>query len=150
MSQTSIKNTYKGKEMSYFKKVKENDKVFGLVFGPGKIVSVWEDSHYTFEVQYKNGMTVPYTEEGFPGWNNGKLDFQTVFYANEIDLMDHDFAPTEEVLSAKKIIKLRAKNKLEIKCPSGLWQPLGKCPREIGEQYLEENKLHLFRKTPKN
>ena len=135
--------------MDYFKKVKENDKVFGLVYGKGIVKSVWDNSHYSFEVEYENGSFVPYTSEGYPGWNKGKLDFQTVFYKEDIDLMDHDFAPTEDVLSVKKIIKLRDKKKLEIKCPSGLWQPVEKCPREFGEQYLEENKLHLFRKTPK-
>ena len=135
--------------MSYFKKVAEGDKVFGLVFGPGKVATTFGDGYYTFEVLYENGYTVPYTPEGNPGWNTGKLDFQTVFYANEIDLMDHCFAPTEDVLSAEKIIKLRIKKKLEVKCPSGLWQPIDKCPRDISEGYLEENKLHLFRKTPK-
>ena len=64
--------------------------------------------------------------------------------------MDHCFALTEDVLSVRKIIKLRDKKKLEIKCPSGLWQPFDKCPREFSEQYLEEGNLHLFRKTPKS
>lgn len=136
-------------ESPYFKTVEEGDKVFGLVFGPGKISSVWGDGHYTFEVEYSNGSTVPYTPEGNPAWNTSNLDFQTVFYAEDIDLMDQDFAPTEKVLSVKKIIKLRDKKKLEIKCPSGLWQPYDKCPREFAEQYLEEGKLHLFRKLAK-
>ena len=132
--------------MSYFKNVTENDKVFGLVYGKGFIRSVWADSYYTFEVEYENGQVVPYTSDGNPGWNTSRFDFQTVFYANEIDLMDHCFAPVEETLSVKKIIKLRDKNKLEIKCPSGLWQKLDKCPSTIANEYLEDKKFHYFRK----
>lgn len=133
--------------MSYFKKVKEGDKVFGLVYGPGVVDTVFGDGYYTFEVSYNNGQTVPYTSEGFPAWNTGKLDFQTVFYKRDIDLMDYDFAPSEKTLSVKKIIKLRDKKKLEVKCPSGLWQPIGECPSSISEEYLEDGKLHLFRKV---
>ena len=133
--------------MVYFKKVSEGDKVFGLVYGKGVVKSVWADSYYSFEVEYKDGSVVPYTPEGFPAWNTGKFDFQTVFYASEIDLMDYDFAPTEDILSVKKIIKLRDKKKLEIKCPSGLWQEIDKCPSNVAEEYLIDNKLHLFRKT---
>jgi len=131
--------------MSYFKKVKVNDKIFGLVFGPGKVKTVFGEGHYTFEVEFKNGYTVPYTEDGIPGWGS-KLDFQTIFYKNDIDIFEYDFTPTEEILSAKKIISLRLKKKLEIRCPSGLWQPSYKCPSDILEDYLESGKLHLFRK----
>ncbi len=134
---------------AYFSEVKEGDKVFGLVFGPGVVNAVWGDGHYTFEVSYENGYNVPYTDEGIPGWS-GMLDFQTVYNARDIDLMDHDFAPSEETLSVKKIIKLRTKNKLEVKCPSGLWQPVGKCPSYVTEDYLEAGKLHLFRKISKD
>ena len=132
--------------MSYFKKVKVGDKVFGLVFGPGKVSSVWGDGHYTFEVEYEEGSFVPYTPEGKPAWSIN-LDIQTVFYKNDVDLMDYDFAPGKESLSAKKIIKLREKKSLEIKCPSGLWQDYFKCPRSVSEQYLENGQLHLFRKN---
>lgn len=132
---------------AYFRNVKEGDKVFGLVFGEGVVSSVWGDGHYTFEVEFLNSFTVPYTPEGFPGWNTGKLYFQTVFYKEDIDLMEYDFAPTDKVLSVKKIIKLRDKKKLEVKCPSGLWQPIDKCPKNISQDYLEDGKLHLFRKA---
>jgi hypothetical protein len=133
--------------MSYFKKVKKNDKVFGLVYGEGVVISVWENSFYSFEVQYKNnGSVVPYTEEGFPAWNTSKFDFQTVFYANDLNFTEQDFTPINEILSVKKIIKLRNKNKLEVRCPSGLWQSFDKCPNSIAEEYLQDNKFHLFRK----
>jgi len=133
--------------MSYFKNVKEGDRVFGLVYGPGIVTRVWEHSFYSFEVQYEsNEIHIQYSEEGIPGWSNG-LGVQTAFYKKDIDLMDYDFAPSEETLSIKKIIKLRDKGKLEVKCPSGLWNSYDKCPIEIAESYLESGKLHLFRKV---
>jgi hypothetical protein len=132
---------------AYFSDVKEGEEVFGLIFGHGKVPTVFGDGHYTFEVMYDNDYTVPYTEDGIPGWSN-RVDGQTVFYKSDIDLMELDFSPSEEVLTPKKIIKLRVKNKLEIKCPSGIWQDVRNCPSYIMEDYLENGKLHLFRKTP--
>ena len=131
--------------MSYFKKVKQGQEVFGLVFGKGKVINAWGDGYYTFEVEYENNYVVPYTTEGYPAWNNTEI--QTVFYKEDIDLMDYDFAPTEDTLSVKKIIKLRDKKKLEIKCPSGVWQEIDNCPSYIMEDYLEQQKFYLFRKT---
>ena len=104
----------KDTRMPYFEKVKVKDKVFGLIFGPGKVTSVWENSHYTFEVEYKNGQVVPYTSDGVPSWS-GKLDFQTVFYKKDIDIMDLDMIPIDKILSPKRIIKLRDKKKLEMR-----------------------------------
>ena len=132
--------------MSYFKDIKENTEVYGLVFGLGVVRSVWSSSHYSFEVYYNNGFTVPYTLDGVPGWS-GKLDIQTVFYKNDIDIMDLDFSPSEEVLSPKKIIKLKLKDNLEVKCPSGNWRKSNSCPGYIIEEYLEDKKFHLFRKA---
>jgi len=132
--------------MSYFKNVQEGDEVFGLVFGKGVVTSVWGEGHYTFEVEYENGSFVPYTEDGIPGWS-GNLDFQTVFYADDINISDLDFTPADEILTPKKIIKLRNKKKLEIRCPSGIWQPVDKCPGYVMEYYLEEGKFYLFRKA---
>lgn len=132
--------------MSYFKEVKVNDEIFGLVFGHGVVTSVWDDSFYTFEVTYDNGQVVPYTPEGYPAWRN--LGHQTAFFKEDIDLEDLDFRINDgDVLSTKKIIKLRMKNKLEVKCPSGIWQAVGNCPSYVTEGYLEEGKLHLFRKA---
>jgi hypothetical protein len=133
-------------QVPYFKNVEEGDKIFGLVFGKGKVANVWGDGYYTFEIEYDNGYTVPYTPDGVPGWS-GKLDYQTVFYTEDIDLMNLDIAPAEKVLSVKKIIKLRDKGKLEIRCPSGIWTQTEFCPGYVMEEYLENNKLHLFRKA---
>jgi len=133
--------------MAYFKNVKVGDKVFGFVFGLGVVSKVWEHSFYSFEVEYEsNGIHIPYSIEGIPGWSNG-LGIQTAFYKQDIDLMDYDFAPSDEILSIKKIIRLRDKGKLEVRCPSGLWNTYDKCPINISEGYLESAKLHLFRKS---
>jgi hypothetical protein len=129
-----------------FEDPKVRDEVFGLVYGKGVISSVWPNSHYSFEVEYENGSFVPYTEEGYPAWNVGKDNFRTIFYKKDIDLYNLDFSPTEKVLSAKKIIKLREVKKLEIRCPSGIWQSIEKCPSSLVEEYLVENKFYLFRK----
>lgn len=132
------------KEM-YFKNIKVNDKVFGLIFGSGIVRSVWENSHYTFEVEYKNGQVVPYTSDGVPGWT-GKFDYQTVFYKKDIDIMDLDMNPLEKILSPKKIIKLRDKGKLEMRCPSGIWTNSSKCPGYLFEEYAKKEQFHLFRR----
>ena len=135
-------------EYPYFDKVKEGEEVFGLIFGHGVVATAFGAGHYTFEVLYDNGYTVPYTDEGIPGWSN-KVGGQTAFYKDDIDLMDLDFSPTEEVLTPKKIIKLKIKKKLEIKCPSGIWQEITNCPSYVIEEYLENAKFHLFRKKIK-
>lgn len=132
--------------MSYFRKVAEGDVVFGLVYGKGEVKTVWDNSHYLFEVEYKNSYVVPYTEDGIPGWSVS-LDYQTVFYADDIHITDLDFTPSEKILSPKKIIKFRDKGKLEVKCLSGVWQPYEECPKSLTEKYLEDNKLSYFRKA---
>ena len=44
--------------MAYFDKVKKGDKLYGLVFGKGKVIEVFEDSHYKMMVSFKNGYEV--------------------------------------------------------------------------------------------
>jgi hypothetical protein len=133
--------------MAYFTKAKEGKKVYGLVFGPGKITQVFDDSHYKIIVQFKNGYEVPYTEDGVPGWGNFKK--QTLYYKKDIDLTDVDFAPVTKVLSPKKIIKLREKKRLEVRLPSGIWTNCTKCVAGYVEDMLEAENYHLFRKAPK-
>lgn len=129
----------------YFKKVKEGEKVYGLVFGKGKVSKVFESGFYRFMVEFKNGYEIPYTEEGVPGWGN--FDEQTVFYRDDIDLSSFDFSAVEKVLSPKKIIKLREKGQLEVRLPSGVWSDCTKCAREYIEDMLEKGNYHLFRKS---
>ena len=130
--------------MAYFKKVKQGDKVFGLVFGLGTVQKVFEDSHYKLIVDFDGEFEIPYTEEGIPGW--GKFKQQTLFYKNDIDLTEHDFSPINKVLSPKKIIKFRDKKKLEVRLPSGIWHPYDKQVKQYCQELLEDEKLHLFRK----
>ena len=130
--------------MAYFKKVKVKDKLYGLVFGAGKVTEVFEDSHYKMIVSFKNGYEVPYTEDGIPGWGNFKK--QTIFYKDDIDLTDVEFGPVTKVLSPKKIIKLREKKKLEVRLPSGIWTECSKCIKQYIEDMLEAENFHLFRK----
>ncbi len=129
----------------YFKKVKEGDKVYGLVFGKGKVSKVFENGYYKFMVEFKNGYEIPYTEDGVPGWGN--FNEQTVFYRDDIDLSSYDFSAVEKVLTPKKIIKLREKKELEVRLPSGVWSNCTKCAKEYIEDMLEKGNYHLFRKA---
>jgi hypothetical protein len=115
-----------------------------LVFGKGKIKEVYPDSHYSIMVEFSNGCEVPYTDEGIPSWGN--FEKQTLFYRDDVDLSREDFSPVEKVLSPKKIIKLRNKNKLEVRLPSGIWRSVQKAEEKYVEQLLEDEKYHLFRK----
>ena len=134
------------KHTKYFKNVKVNETVFGLVYGKGRVLSVWEDSHYSFEVEYENGAVVAYTSKGYPAWNTSTFNFQTVFYPSDIEIDTVDFDPVIHVLTPKQIIKYRDNGTLEVRCPSGIFNHYEKCPREITENYLENGAFHLFRK----
>jgi len=132
--------------MAYFSKAKEGDKVYGLVFGKGKIVAVYPDSHYAIMVEFDNGYQVPYTDDGVPGW--GRFKRQTLFYRTDVDLSKADFSPVEKILSPKKIIKLREKGQLQVRLPSGLWESAKKADSRYVEELLENEQYHLFRKKP--
>jgi len=129
--------------MAYFDNAKIGDKVYGFVFGKGKIVDIFPDSFYSLMVEFKNGYEVPYTADGVPGWGNFKK--QTLFYRDDIDLSDKDFSPVTDVLSIKKIIKLRENNDLEVRVPSGIWKSIKKVDPDYVEEMLEKENLHLFR-----
>lgn len=133
--------------MSYFKKAKLNQKVYGLVFGRGKITEVFDESHYKILVTFKNGYEVPYTDDGIPGWGNFKS--QTLFYRDDLNIGKADFSPTNKVLSIKKIIKHRENGNLEVRLPSGMWVKYTKADANYIETLLEDKKFHLFRKVLK-
>ncbi len=130
--------------MAYFDDVKLKDKVYGMVFGAGKVTQVFDDSHYKMLVTFKNGYEVPYTDDGVPGW--GTFKKQTLFYKDDIDLTSVDFTPVTKVLSPKKIIKLREKKKLQVRLPSGIWTDAKKKVAHYVEEMLENENYHLFRK----
>ena len=132
--------------MSYFKDVKKGDKVVGLVFGPGKVVEVYEpDSFYAFEVDFKNGYQVPYTIDGIPAW--GRFDEQTLFYKKDIDLSECDHEGVVDILPLKKIVKLLSRGKLEVKTPSGVWHNATKVERSYLEKILEDKLFFLVREV---
>ena len=133
--------------MSYFKKVKKGDKVFGLVFGLGTILEVFDDGHYKLIALFEEDTEIPYTDDGIPGW--GKFKEQTLFYKNDIDLTDFDFSAINKILTPKKIIKLRDKKRLEVRLPSGIWHICNKRVKEYVTEQLRKKNLHLFRKEIK-
>jgi len=133
--------------MAYFENAKVGDKVYGLIFGKGKIIECYEKSHYTIIVKFSSGDEVPYTEDGIPGW--GSFKKQTCYYREDVDLTKVDFSPSEKILSHKKIIKLREKGKLEVRLPSGVWSDVKKCPDSYIEDLCENENYHLFRKKLK-
>ena len=120
-------------------------RIFGVVFGPGTVTSVWENSHFAFEVTFDTGDIVAYLPDGIPSWNTN-LEQRTVYEAGEIDITTLEMSPLEKVLSPKKIIKLRLNGKLEVRCPSGVWRNIYECPRQVTEEYLGNGLYHLFRK----
>jgi len=130
--------------MSYLKEAKEGDQVFGLVFGLGRIKKVYKKSEYKCMVEFENNYEIPYTEDAISGW--GKFSEQTLFFKEDIDLVDFDFSPLDKVLTPKKIIKLREKKKLEVQLPSGIWHICNKNVKKYTEDLLNEEKYHLFRK----
>jgi len=143
----------KMEEEIFINKIKLNDEVFGLIFGKGIVSYMDINSYWPIEVTYNTSegtFTVPYSEEGIPAWGGGKFDKRTVYTPEEINLMDYDISVADETtLTQKKIIKLKYKNKLEIKCPSGIWKNAKNCPSWVMEEYLQNNHLHLFRKASK-
>jgi hypothetical protein len=130
--------------MAYFSDAKIGNKVYGLIFGKGKIVDIFPDSYYSIMVEFKNGYEVPYTDDGIPGWGNFKK--QTLFFREDVDLCNEDFSPVDKPMAYKKIIKLREKKKLEVRCPSGIWTNAKKVDDEYIEKILKKDKYHLFRK----
>jgi hypothetical protein len=81
---------------AYFRKVKKQDKVIGLIYGNGIVKNVLnKDDYYYFEVEYENNQCVFYTIDGIPNWGN--FTEQTVYYENDIKLFDFDFSPLDEV-----------------------------------------------------
>jgi len=136
----------------YFEKVNVGDEVYGFVYGKGKVSYVIDDKFdmdgfYSFEVLYDNGESVFYTREGVPNWCNADGCIQTVYWADDIDLMEEDFSPSEGSLTPKKIMKLRVKGTLEMKCPSGIWRSVDNCPDNVFLGAITKEQYFLFRRA---
>ncbi|HIP11188.1 MAG TPA: hypothetical protein EYG73_00580 [Arcobacter sp.] len=134
--------------MSYFKKVKKGDQVFGLIFGLGTVKNISENGYYHFNTEFDGDYEVAYTDDGIPNW--GKFKEQTLFFKDDIDLTDYDFSASNKLLTSKKIIKLLANNKLEVRLPSGIWHICNKRVKEYSKKLLKNETYHLFRKQEDN
>jgi len=130
--------------MSYFKKVKQGDKVFCFIFGLGIVNEVFNDGHYKLMAEFDDDFKILFTAEGIPSW--GKFKEQTLFYKSDIDLTKFDFKPIKKVLTPKKIIKFIKNKKLEVRLPSGIWHTCNKRVKKYFESLLEKEKFYLFRK----
>ena len=135
----------------YFENVNVGDAVYGFIYGKGEVTYVIDDKFdmdgfYVFEVTYENGESVFYTREGVPNWCNADGCLQTVYWMYDIEIMDEDFSPSEGGLTPKKIMKLRSKDKLEMKCPSGIWRNVTDCPDTVFLGAITKEQFHLFRK----
>ena len=138
--------------MKYFKNVKLDDKVYSLIFGQGRVKFVLPkkqriDGFHIMEVEYMNKQRVHYSESGVPNWctMNGKC--QTLFFLDDIDISKMDFEPINELLTKKQIKKLKEKDRLEMRCPSGLWRNITICPERLVQKAFDKVELHLFRKA---
>ncbi len=137
--------------MKYFKNVKLQDKVYSLVFGQGRVKFVLPkkqrvDGFHIMEVEYMDGRRVHYSENGVPNWCPMNGSCQTLFYMSEMDISKLDFAPVTELLNKKQIKKYKEKDRLEMRCPSGLWRNITVCPERLVQQAFQKIELHMFRK----
>lgn len=138
------------KDTPYFKNVAVGHNIYSVVYGSGQVIFMVNprdrmEGFYTFEVEFKTGDKIFYTDDGVPNWCHGAKDCQTIWYKDDIDLFEEDISPTNNILAKKRILKLRVKNKLEMKCPTGIWRDVIMCPERIIIQAVSNEKWHLFR-----
>ena len=142
----------KGQVGTYFEKVQLKDEVYSVVYGLGEVVYISPDKlrmegFYTFEVEYADKHRTFYSDQGVPNWcNTSACGGQTIWYRDEIDLIDEDFSPSSGELSKKKILKLKLKGKLMMKCPSGIWRNITGCPERVFLRALADENYYLFKK----
>lgn len=139
--------------MRYFKNVKLDDKVYSLIFGQGRVVFVLPkkqrvDGFHMLEVEYMNKQRVHYSEDGVPNWcpMNAAGNCKTLYYMSDVDVSKMNFEPNTNLLTKKQINKLKDKEKLEMRCPSGLWRNITICPERLVQKAFKKIELHLFRK----
>jgi len=128
----------------YYEKAKIDDEVYGTIFGHGKVSHLLQ-GYFHVMIEFDNGFQVPYTIEGIPGW--GKFDYQTCFYAKDINIADFDFTPNDNpVIKSKQIIRLKEENKLEARTPSGVWMNANSIDKNYFEEIINLKKFHFLRK----
>lgn len=137
--------------MAYFDDVEKNDEVYSIVYGHGKVKYVLDKKSrtpgfYIFQVQFEND-SVFYTEAGIPEWCSTKGCNQTVFYKGDMDMLDLDYQTIKkDLLSKKKIAKLKEAGELEMRAPSGAWINANYVPPKVYLAALKYEELYLFRK----
>jgi hypothetical protein len=132
--------------MSYFKKAKVDDRVFGLIFGKGKIAEVFDNDHFfKLKVEFDDGDEVFFTIEGVPNVSN--IDYQTLFFEDDKKIQKiTEYERLENILSEKKVLKLYKKGILEYRTKSGIWIDSEKVPKDMMWESLANGALHHFRK----
>lgn len=132
--------------MCVIKNMKIGTVVYGIIYGKGSVTDIYDNSFYKFEVTYDNGYIIPYTIEGVPSWGL-KHGLQTVFNVEDVNLLDYDISPNGDVMSMKKLAKCIKNDRLELRCPSGIWCDLKDVPSTLLEKYAMKGELHLFRRS---
>jgi hypothetical protein len=141
-----------GYMMTKFTDVKLNDEIYSIVFGLGKVIFVLTkslrlDGYYVFEVEYKNGQRVHYTEDGRPSWCKDKNNCtKTICYKHEVNFDELDTKPKRKILTKNKIDKLRYKDALEMMSPAGGWIDANLMPDIMVDNAINNEQYHLFRK----
>jgi hypothetical protein len=132
--------------MSYFQDAKVGDKVFGLIFGKGEILEIFEEGHFfRLKVEFEDGDEVFFTIDGVPNVSN--IDYQTLFFEDDSQITQiAEFERLEKILSEKKVLKYYKKELLEYRTKSGLWLDCKKVPKEMMWDSLVNGSLHHFRK----
>lgn len=136
----------------YFNKVKLNDEIYSLVYGNGVVCYVLEkefrlSGSYMMQVQYEKEK-VYYTEDGIPNWCKVKGDCQTAYYKKDNDRPEMDFATSKrDILTPKKIAKLKERGELEMRVPSGAWMNVDVIPVAVFLQALKAKSFYIFRKA---
>lgn len=141
------------KEKRYFNDIKIGESVFSLVFGWGEVILLLNpeaqlEGFFAFAAEFKKGNTVYYTLDGIPNWCPKYGCKQTLFYPKDIDFSSLNFEESElDIPKEEKIKKYIKKNKLEIRCPSGIWRHITDCPDNIVLDVLKKAKYYLLRKA---
>jgi len=137
--------------MERYEDVKQEEEMYSVVFGLGKVIFVLAkslrlDGYYVFEVEYENGQRVYYTEDGRPSWcRDMNKCTKTVYYKSEVNFNEVDTSSESAPMTKFKIDKLRFDDALEMKSPAGAWIDANLMPDVMVENAINNEEYHLFR-----
>lgn len=136
--------------MHYLSNAKPGDKVFGLVQGHLTIKSIVPEKYRipgaaAITCENSKGKQFHYSMEGQPMWAFNYCDCRTLYRLEDVDLSDLDMATSPKLLSEKRIKKLLAKDKLQLRVPSGLWMDTDIIPKHLVDKALNNLHWHLFK-----